>query len=131
MSIQSSKSPSHKLAFQLAIGPHTALCDEPVAAGGDDAGPTPHDFFDAALTACTSLTVLMYARHKGWPIEDVRVAVTRDNSQERNGVYRLERKVELVGALSEEQRLRLMEIADRCPIHRLMHAKIEISSTAV
>lgn len=131
MSIQSGKLPSHKLAFQLAIGSHVVVCDEPILAGGDDAGPTPHDLFDAALAGCTSMTVLLYARHKGWPLEDVRVAVTRDDSQERTGVYRIERKVELVGPLSEEQRLRLMEIADRCPIHRLMHAKIEISSISV
>lgn len=128
MTIHSSKG-AGRLSYDITLGErHRLVVDEPTADGGDDRGPTPHDLFDASLAACTSLTVTLYAQHKAWPLEDVRVAIDRDASEERAGVYRLARRIELVGNLSDEQRARLMEIAERCPIHRLMHAKIEITT---
>jgi len=128
MSAHSRRPDPNQLACEVEVGTHVLICDEPAAVGGNDRGPTPHDLFDAALAACTSLTVTLYARRKGWTVEDVRVTITRDDREERNGVYRLQRRIEFIGALNDEQRQRLMEIAERCPIHRLMHAKIEITS---
>jgi putative redox protein len=119
---------AHDIDFN---GLHHAITDEPVSNGGDDLGPDPHDLFDASLAACTALTLMLYAKRKQWPLEDVRVKIDRDNHDERNGNYRLARQLELIGPLDAEQRSRLTEIADRCPIHRLMHAKIEISTTLV
>lgn len=130
MNARSSRPDPNQLACEIEVGTHVLVSDEPVAVGGNDRGPTPHDLYDAALAACTSLTVTLYARRKGWAVEDVRVTVTRDDHEERNGIYRLERKIELIGALNEEQRQRLMEIAERCPIHRLMHAKVEITTSS-
>lgn len=129
MSISARKAATGRIAFELAIRDHRLVADEPLASGGDDLGPDPHDLFDASLAACTSLTLTLYAARKGWPLTDVQVEIERDASEERSGVYRLARRIKLVGALDDEQRARLMDIADRCPIHRLMHAKIEISTT--
>jgi len=113
------------------MGAHAVGVDEPAANGGADTGPTPHDLFDASLAACTSMTVTLYAHRKGWPLEDVRVEIVRDDRDEDTGTYRLVRRINLVGHLDEAQRARLMEIAERCPIHRLMHAKIEVTTSAV
>lgn len=131
MSIRSHRSDG-QVACEITAGErHRIIADEPTATGGDDLGPNAHDLFDASLAACTSITLMLYARRKTWPLDDVRVTIERDNSREREGTYHLLRTIELVGALDAEQRTRLMEIADRCPIHRLMtHATIEIDTRA-
>ena len=89
-------------------------------AGGDDEGPTPHEVYDSALGACKAMTVLWYARRKQIPVVDVQVSVERDDSQERQGIYRLNVSLTLTGALTDAQRQELLKIADKCPIHKLM-----------
>jgi len=129
MTIHANKSQAGTLAYTIGIGSHAIQVDATRADGGDDLGPTPHDLFDASLAACTALTVSMYAKRKGWALEDARVAVDRDNRSEAQGIYRLALKIELIGTLDADQKARLLEIAEHCPIHKLMHATIEISTT--
>ncbi|VTU19061.1 OsmC family protein [Variovorax sp. RA8] len=104
-----------------------------VDTGGEhDAGPTPHDLYDSALAACKALTVLVYAQHKGIPVEEIEVAVNRDDSQERQGLYKLDSTLHVTGALSEEQKAALLRVAGKCPVHRLMtEVKTEIETRLV
>jgi len=116
----------------LRIRDHQIVVDPSVAAGGEDAGPQPHDLYDASLGACKALTVLVYARRKSIPVEDIEVIVDRDDSEERKGVYRLNTTLRFTGALSEEQRQDLLRVAGKCPLHRLMtEVKTEIETTLV
>lgn len=109
------------LRHRIEIGEHQQLhCDVPVALGGEDSGPEPHDLFDAALGACKALTLMIYAKQKGLPLESLDVRVMRDDSQERQGIYRLNVELDLHGALDEPQRQQLLRIADKCPVHKLM-----------
>lgn len=99
----------------IAIGAHELPADM------DDAGgPSPHDYFDAALASCKSLTAHWYAKRHDIPLERVETEVTRDNSEERKGVYRLAVKVTFHGAMSEDQRAALYKAIGACPIHKLM-----------
>jgi putative redox protein len=107
------------------IGPHHLVADEPVENGGDDAGPAPHDFLLAALGACTSITVKMYATRKGWPLTSCEVHLSQ---RKEDGKHVIERDIQLVGALDEEQRARLLEIANKCPVHKTLTGEIEIHS---
>ncbi|MGH8461775.1 MAG: OsmC family protein [Stenotrophobium sp.] len=100
------------------------IADEPPPVG-EGSGPSPHDLLDSALGVCTAMTVMLVARRKQWPLVDVRVEITRD---EDDKTYRLARKIELVGTLTEEQRQYLLGIANKCPIHRALHKTFEISS---
>jgi putative redox protein len=104
----------------IEIGSHRLAADVSVAEGGGDSAPSPHDLYDAALGACKGLTVLWFARRKGIPVEDIEVLVTRDDSQERAGAYRLDTVLTLTGNLSSQQRQELLRAAQKCPIHRLM-----------
>ncbi|MCE8015088.1 OsmC family protein [Halomonas sp. MCCC 1A17488] len=105
--------------------------DVPSAFGGEDSAPDPHDYFDLSLGACKAITAQMYARRKQWPLEGVSVRVNRDDSEERKGVYRLEVVMTFHGIEDEEQRVRLEEISDKCPIHRLMtSATVEVTTRA-
>lgn len=99
---------------------HSFVVDEPPANGGEDSGPSPHDLYDAALGACKALTLVWFARRKGMPLEDVEVGVERDDSQERDGIYRLRTALRISGDLSDEQRQQLLAVAARCPLHRPM-----------
>ena len=110
----------HKLKQIVHVRQHSLAVDEPIAAGGDDEGPTPHEVYDSALGACKAMTVLWYARRKQIPVVDVQVSVERDDSQERQGIYRLNVSRTLTGALTDAQRQELLKIADKCPIHKLM-----------
>ncbi|WP_281966561.1 bifunctional alpha/beta hydrolase/OsmC family protein [Roseovarius nanhaiticus] len=112
---------------------HHAIADEPLAYGGTDRGMSPYGFLSAGLGACTSMTIRMYARRKEWPLSHVRVDVSHDkvHAQDASGVSpakvdRFIRTVFLEGELSEEQRARLLEIADKCPVHRTLEATSEI-----
>ena len=104
----------------LKIRNHEIAVDASPAAGGKDEGPEPHDLYDASLASCKALTVLVYARRKQIPVEDIEVIVDRDNAQERQGTYRLKTSLRITGNLTEEQRAELLRVAGKCPLHRLM-----------
>lgn len=131
MTVHANKSERGKIACIVGVGTHAIAVDAGKDEGGDDLGPSPHDLFDGALAACTALTLSLYAQRKGWPLEEARVCVDRDARDESSGTYRLARRIELIGLLDADQRERLMEIANRCPIDRLMHAKIEITTDEI
>jgi putative redox protein len=99
---------------------HSFPTDAGRAGGGEDAGPDPHDLYDAALGACTALTVLWYANRKGIPVGAIEVAVERDTGSHPPGVYRLRAELALGGPLDEAQRHELLGVAEKCPIHKLM-----------
>jgi putative redox protein len=118
-------------------GRHTLEADEPRAAGGGDTGPSPYELLLMALGSCTSMTVHLYAARKKWPLEQVVVRLRQERAHSRDCadceqpgamVHRIEKTIELIGALDEAQRARLLEIADRCPVHRTLTSKIEIES---
>lgn len=122
-------------AQQISVGRHELLADEPAAAGGTDTGPDPYGLLVAALGACTSMTISLYARRKQWPLEAVTVRLRHSrvhaadctDCETKDGmVDRIEREVELQGQLSEAQRTRLIEIANRCPVHRTLTSEIDI-----
>ncbi|WP_043525923.1 OsmC family protein [Litchfieldella xinjiangensis] len=105
------------------------MVDAPHIVGGEETAPDPHDYFDVALGACKAITARMYAQRKGWPLEGVTVTVARDEREERHGVYRLDVAMRFHGDLTEEQRERLSEISNHCPIHRLMTtSNVEITT---
>lgn len=116
----------------LKVRAHEIAVDASPDAGGQDAGPTPHDLYDSALAACKALTVLVYAQHKGIPVEGIEVVVNRDDSEERKGVYRLDSTLHVTGPLSDEQRAALLRVAGKCPLHRLMtEVRTEIETRLV
>lgn len=108
-------------------GTHTFISDVPPALGGTDAGPDPHALLESALGACTSITVQMYANRKGWKLESCDAQV-RFIKEDKEGIV-LERKIEFHGELDADQKKRLFEIAEKCPIHQVIvrGAKVESS----
>jgi uncharacterized OsmC-like protein/alpha-beta hydrolase superfamily lysophospholipase len=128
-----------KFQQTVSIGPHQMLADEPIAAGGEDTGPGPYDFVLAGLGACTSMTMRMYADRKSLPLE--RTTVTLKHSkihaedcadcETRAGMLdQIDRSIAMEGALDAEQRKKLMEIADKCPVHRTLTSEIRIVTHA-
>jgi putative redox protein len=126
---------SSGLRQTVAVGPHQLLADQQKGAGGNDEGPDPYEYLLVALGTCTNMTVRMYADRKQWPLREVRTAVSHVRSYgadcedcEQSGamVDRIERQITLLGELSEEQRNRLLQIAERCPVHRTLTSKIAI-----
>ena len=120
MTIRVTRDLSRKMMHTVSVRDHAFAVDEPEANGGEDAGPTPHDLYDSALGACKALTMLWYAQRKQIPLEDIRVAVDRDDAEERRGVYRLRVTLALGGPLTPEQRQELLNVAAKCPVHKLM-----------
>jgi len=121
MTIRVTRDQSGLMKHRVSVRDHSFLTDVNAAAGGEDAGPDPHDLYDSALGACKALTLLWYAKRKQIPVEDIEVVVERDNSQERSGTYRLKTLISISGNLSDAQREELLGVAGRCPIHKLMN----------
>ena len=115
----------------VRIGRHSLLADEPVAVGGEDDGPAPYDYLLAALGACTSMTLRMYAEIKKLPLSAINVELTHEKVEiEGQGkVDRIERTITLDGDLSPEQRARMLEIANKCPMYRTLRSEIRIDSS--
>jgi putative redox protein len=129
MTISVVRDQSAPMRHHVHIGAHVIATDAPADEGGEASGPTPHDLYDAALGACKALTVLYYAKRKGYPVQDIRVTVDRDSSEERHGTYRLATTLHVTGAVSEEQRNDLLRVAGKCPVHKLMTVgKTEITT---
>jgi putative redox protein len=108
------------MRHEIQIGPHRIATDVSAESGGEASGPSPHDLYDAALGACKALTILWYAKRKGIPVENIDVAVERNATEERAGVYRLGVVLTLTGSLSRGQKEELLHVAVKCPIHKLM-----------
>ena len=127
-------------AQEIQAGSHRFRSDEPWSAGGTDTGPTPYDLLLAALGACTSMTIGMYARRKGWPVEAITVHLTHSkihatdcaecDSQE-GMLDRIEREIHVTGPLAAEQRAKLLEIANKCPVHRTLISEVNIETRIV
>lgn len=119
----------------LKAGEHMMVADEPQSFGGNNFGPSPYQLVSAGLAACTAMTLHMYARRKAWPLEEVRVHTSYSKSHaedcgncEAEGARldTFERVLELSGPLDESQKARLLEIANKCPVHRTLHSDIRI-----
>jgi putative redox protein len=128
------------LAQHVHAGRHHLVADEPQAEGGSDLGPTPYGYLLAALGACTAMTVRLYAARKGWPLGEVDVVLRHDRlhgtdavagGDQQAALERIQKEIRLGGDLSAEQRARLLEIADRCPVHRTLSRPLRIESSEV
>lgn len=126
-----------KFAQAIMAGRHRLTADEPIAVGGDDGGPSPYDLLAAALGACTSMTLRLYAQHKGLPLTRTTVEVTHDRIHAEDcascetkvgKVDRFRRRLQLEGSLDEAQQRRLLEIANRCPVHRTLESEVVIET---
>jgi uncharacterized OsmC-like protein/alpha/beta superfamily hydrolase len=129
------RTPVGSFRTQLLAGGHALVADEPASVGGTGAGPSPYDLLSAALAACTSMTLKMYASHKKLDLESATVRVRhgrihaadcRDCETRDGRIDQFERELLLVGNLSDEQRHRMLEIADRCPVHRTLHSEVKV-----
>jgi len=126
-----------ELREDIEAGQHRLVADEPLEAGGKDTGATPYHLLLAALGACTAITLRMYAQHKGWPLADVEVRLRHEKvhaddcanceTQDR-ALDSIEREIVLHGPLDQVQRERLLQIANRCPVHRTLTSEIRIST---
>jgi uncharacterized OsmC-like protein len=119
----------------ITVGPHRFQADEPNDVGGDDAGPNPYELLLAALGACTSMTVRMYAERKQWPLQGVQVRLSHARVHAEDCaecetkvglIDRIEVAISFTGDLSEDQQRRLLEIANKCPVHRTLVSQAQI-----
>lgn len=124
-------------AVAISASGHSWLADEPIEVGGDNSGPSPYQLLSSALGACTAMTIRMYARHKELPLERVKVELHHSKvhaqdcaeCENKTGkIDRIERTIWLEGDLTDEQRQRLLEIADKCPVHRTLHSEVLVES---
>ncbi|MDH6247817.1 OsmC family protein [Mycobacterium sp. OTB74] len=133
------ESGSGTYAQQITAGHHQLTADEPRPIG-DDTGPSPYDLLLAALGACTSMTVRMYADRKGWPLGQVRVTLrhSRIHAEDcaacettEGMIDHIDRDIELIGDLDDSQRQRLLAIAERCPVHQTLTSEVDVSTSLV
>ena len=124
---------------ELAVAGHPLLADEPISYGGTDLGPTPYDYLSAALASCTSMTLRMYADHKDLDFDAATVKVEHrkvhakdcaDCATETGKIDEFLRTITIDGGLNDEQRARMLEIADRCPVHKTLEGEVKIRTEA-
>jgi putative redox protein len=124
----------------LKLGDHFFIADEPTSFGGNNFGPSPYEFLSAGLAACTVMTIQMYAGRKKWEVENVTChinyskdhAIDCEHCEEKSAkIDTFTREIQLVGKLSEEQKKRLLEIADKCPVHRTLHNETQVITTLI
>lgn len=120
MSIQLHSKANAKLAQEVHIKAHTLTTDIAVAEGGEDLGPSPHDLYDAALASCKALTLMWYAKKKNINITHINTRIERDDSQERQGIYKLAATLLVQGEFSDEEFAQISAVAEKCPVHKLM-----------
>jgi putative redox protein len=141
------KLPDHTYTLEMENGRHVVVLDEDIEDGGEDLGPTPTEMLLSALGGCTAITALMYARRKGWAVEDITITLTHDKVDPQASeaftaeeiaaagpggkLDLIQMKVFVRGDLEPEQRTRLLEIANRCPVHRLLEARPKITSELI
>jgi uncharacterized OsmC-like protein/alpha/beta superfamily hydrolase len=123
---------------RITAGDHVLAADEPAAVGGADSGPTPYELLLAGLGACTAITVRMYANRKGWPLRHITVRLRHERVHARDcadcetatgQLDHIERELQFDGELTGEQRARLLEMAERCPVHRTLHSEVRVSTS--
>jgi putative redox protein len=123
---------------QMKVGNHNMVADEPVSYGGNDFGPSPYELVSAGLSACTAMTVQMYVKRKGWDLEHIEVhtnyekthAIDCENCDEQSAkIDTFQREIKLIGSLDEKQKKRIMQIADKCPVHKTLSSEIQIVTT--
>ncbi|WP_338446139.1 bifunctional alpha/beta hydrolase/OsmC family protein [Pelagerythrobacter marensis] len=130
-----------KFGTEVHTASHRFVADEPASYGGDDSGPTPYDLLLAALGTCTAMTMRMYAERREWPLEGATIHLTHDRNHqedcahvvegEEGRIQALNRRIELDGELTDEQRTRIMDIADKCPVHRTLTGHLHIHTRRV
>ncbi len=129
-----------RFAQTINVGRHWLRADEPPSVGGDDSGPSPYQLLSASLGACTSMTMRLYAMRKKWSIDRISVRVHHEKIHAQDcakcettegKVDRMEREIHVEGELTEEQKQRLLEIADKCPVHRTLHSEVVVTSRLV
>ncbi len=115
----------------LSDGRKSWIADLEEEAGGNETAPDPHNLLDSALAACTALTLEVYLRRKGWPVTDVHVTIEHEETKADDGKvhYLLRRNIRIEGELPPEDRQRLLDIANKCPLHRILTGRIEIESS--
>jgi uncharacterized OsmC-like protein/alpha/beta superfamily hydrolase len=120
---------------QMTVGSHTMMADEPTSFGGNDFGPSPYEFVSAGLSACTAMTVQMYVKRKGWDLQNIEVHTSHtkvakqfveNGEQKEIKVDTFNREIKLKGNLDDKQIQRMLQIADKCPVHKTLHSDIEV-----
>jgi len=121
----------------VKAGRHVLSADEPLAAGGTDTGPGPYEYLTAALGACTAMTLRMYVKRKGWSVGRISVVVTHDHAHAEDCAHcdekdikldRITRTIRIEADLDDERRQRLLDIANKCPVHRTLTSKIAVET---
>jgi putative redox protein len=130
MTIEAKLHRAHGALTTLSNGRHVWNSDVDKTLGSGDLAPDPHDLLDSALAACTTLTLELYIRRRKMPVTDLRVTVDRMEGKNEQGQirYQMQRRIFIEGDVAEEDRARLLEIANKCPIHRLLSGEISIQS---
>lgn len=107
--------------------------DQPESVGGEDSAPVPHAYLDAAVLACKGMVIRLFAARRGFPLDDVKITLNTDDSQERKGLYAMNFEVELIGDLDDKQRETLLAVAEQCPVGKLLtdNVKVEFNSRLV
>ncbi len=124
----------------MKVGSHYLLADEPTSFGGNDFGPSPYEFVSAGLSACTAMTVQMYVRRKKWPLENIEVHTSYSKTHAEDcenceadsaKIDTFHREIKLMGDLDEKQITRILQIADKCPVHKTLHSKTQVITTLI